>query len=107
MRYPVPAGVVCGIVAAIVPFPVELRVPIVVAELNEPEASDNCAVKTLPALKVPLVVYPTETAAFGAEGLNRKGEPVTDEVVIVALPTDMMTSLLVAVTPLISDWHTT
>ena len=55
-RYPVPDACPPGIVALIVPAAVEVIVPIVTGLANEPLASDNCAVKIFPALKVPVMV---------------------------------------------------
>lgn len=49
--YAEPLGVLAGIVALILPFDVVLMVPIFVGDANEPEASDNWAVKTLSLLK--------------------------------------------------------
>jgi hypothetical protein len=42
--------------------------PIFTGEPKLPLASDNCAVKTFPALKVPDIVYGTETPDPGQNG---------------------------------------
>jgi hypothetical protein len=51
MRYPFPDVVLEGIVALILPLPVDVSVPIVTGVANEPEASLNWAVKILPVEK--------------------------------------------------------
>ena len=56
--YAVPAGVLAGIVVDIVPL---LTAPKLTGEEKLPEASDSWAVKVLPALKVPVVVYVPDT----------------------------------------------
>ena len=52
-----------GMVALIVPFVVDARVPIVVGAANDPVSSDNCAVKMFAPPKSPTTVYGTLTAA--------------------------------------------
>jgi hypothetical protein len=56
MRYWVPAVDGSGVVLTIVPAEVDETVPIVVGEVKDPEASDNCAVKVFPPVKVPPMV---------------------------------------------------
>lgn len=70
--YPLPVGVAPGIVAAMVPLPVEVKVPILVGLEKLPLALLNCAVKTFPGLKVPVAVKGTFTAAP-----EQKGDPET------------------------------
>ena len=83
--YPVPVTVPAGIVAVIVPegsTPEADKVPIVVPG-KPPDAFDNCAVKTLPALKVPTLVKGTETDA-PVEAVTQNGLPIIVPVEIVA-----------------------
>ena len=54
--YAVPEACVKGIDAVIVPALIAVRVPIVTGLVKLPEASDSCAVKTFPAVNVPLMV---------------------------------------------------
>jgi hypothetical protein len=56
MRYNVPATVDEGIVAVMVPAAVLVRVPIATGLVNEPVLLLSCAVNTLPAVKVPVIV---------------------------------------------------
>lgn len=56
MRYPVPAAPT-GNIASIVPDEVEVTEPILTGAAKLPDASDNCALKTLPALKYVGAVY--------------------------------------------------
>ena len=48
-----------------VPATCEVKVPITTGLANDPDASDNWAVKTFPALKVPEMVKITLTDAPG------------------------------------------
>jgi hypothetical protein len=59
-------------VAEMVPLLVDVKVPILVGLAKLPLALLNCAVKTLPGLKVPVAVKGTLTAAPA-----QKGEPET------------------------------
>jgi hypothetical protein len=69
--YAVPVAVVKGIVALMVPALVEVSVPMATGLAKLPVASESCAVNMFPAVKVPLMVYGTFTAAPA-----QKGEPV-------------------------------
>ena len=53
-----------GMLVEMVPDPVPDKVPIATGVLKLPVASDNCAVKTLPELKVPVAVNGIEVFAF-------------------------------------------
>ena len=73
--YPVPAAVPAGIVAEIISvFEVLVTAPIETGEAKLPAAFDNCAVYTLPPLKVPTLVKGTETVA-PVEDVTQKGLP--------------------------------
>ena len=78
--YSVPVKVPGGIVPGIVPAVVDGNVPIVTGEAKLPLASDNCAVKTFPKVKVPVMEKGTET--FDPE---QNGEPAIAPVDIVFL----------------------
>src|SRR6187549_3940961 len=54
-----PGGVAGGMMHAIDPPVVVITIPICVGEAKLPDASLNCAVNILPALKVPVMVYGT------------------------------------------------
>jgi hypothetical protein len=62
-RYPVPVAVPAGIVALTVPDAVAVTLPIVTGLVNDPLASDSCAVTVLPPAKVPVIVKGTEIEA--------------------------------------------
>jgi hypothetical protein len=51
--YPLPKGVLEGMVAGIAPSFFAVSVPIAIGELNDPDELLNCAVKTLVLSKVP------------------------------------------------------
>lgn len=68
--YPVPAGVAPGIIAAMVPLALEFNVPILMGAAKDPAASESCAVKIFPALRVPvLIVNGTVIAPPGQTGV--------------------------------------
>jgi hypothetical protein len=80
-RYADPDGIAQGIVALMVPVSaVEVSVPIAVGAAKLPNASDNCAVYTFPAVKVPVAVKGTFI-----EPQAQKGLPAIAPVVIVLL----------------------
>ena len=59
IRYPEPVAAATGIVAVMLPDVVLVKLPIAVGDAKEPDASDNCAVNTLPDVQVPVIVYGT------------------------------------------------
>src|SRR5437763_298284 len=76
MRYPVPADVPLGIVPAMVPDEVPDIVPIITGAEKFPKASDNSAIKTFPALKVPIIEKGTSTEEPGQNGLPAIGSGI-------------------------------
>jgi hypothetical protein len=78
--YPLPLAAPPGIVAEMVPLEVDVSVPIFVGLAKLPLLLLNCAVKTLPELKVPVAVKGTLTDAPA-----QNGEPTIVPVLIVLL----------------------
>ena len=94
ITYPVPVGVLAGIVAEIVvPLLASLTsVPMFTGETKLPEAFDNCAVYVL-LVKVPELVKGTETVA-PVEAVTQNGLP-TIGVVVVMVFEDIGTPLII------------
>ena len=59
IRYPVPFATVFGMTQVIVPVVSDAKVPMAVGEAKLPDASDSCAVKTLPEFSFFLTVMAT------------------------------------------------